>query len=158
MASGSQASTIKAMSHLIARSLSVSAPINSATWRIGAASVSSWRPLAPSAARSALRSARVEASRCRSPARARRALRWPSMAERAALVRPRLAASSTAWSIWPSRRSRSATAWLVSSRHLGQFPTSLFGSGSLHPSNQSGRAIPDRIYLPVVGGLRVWLA
>jgi len=47
IASGSQHNTIKAMSHRIARSLSSSAPTptNSATYFVGAASVSIWRPL-----------------------------------------------------------------------------------------------------------------
>jgi hypothetical protein len=45
IASGSQHSTIRAMSHRIARSESVSAPSNPATYRMGAASVSACRPL-----------------------------------------------------------------------------------------------------------------
>jgi hypothetical protein len=45
MASGSQMRTMSAISHRIARSLSVSAPTSSATRRMGAASVSICRPL-----------------------------------------------------------------------------------------------------------------
>jgi hypothetical protein len=56
-----------------------------------------------------LQGANAPASRSRSSTMAARALRWPSMAESAALVRPRFAASSIAMSICPRRRSRSAT-------------------------------------------------
>ena len=66
IASGSQHSTIRAMSHRIARSESVSTPTNSAIYRIGAASVSILRPWAATDARSALRAANVLASRFRS--------------------------------------------------------------------------------------------
>jgi hypothetical protein len=62
MASGSHVSTISAMSQRIAFSLSVLAPINSATYRIGALSVSILRPVETRAARSALRSARATPS------------------------------------------------------------------------------------------------
>ena len=62
-AGGSQHNIMSARSHRIARSLSVSAPIGSATWRIGAATASICRPLAPKVAYSALKSAKVEASR-----------------------------------------------------------------------------------------------
>jgi hypothetical protein len=72
-------------------SLSVSAQIGSATWRIAVAPASICRPLAPKVARSAFRSAEVEAPR-RPPASIWRTLRRPSMAEGIALVRRRLAA------------------------------------------------------------------
>jgi hypothetical protein len=58
IASGSQHSTMSAISHRIARSLSVSAPRSSATYRIGATSVSTCRPLAATEARSVFRLAR----------------------------------------------------------------------------------------------------
>jgi len=60
MASGSQHNTMSAISHRIGRSLSVSAPTSSATYRIGAASVSIRRPCAATEARSALRVARLD--------------------------------------------------------------------------------------------------
>ncbi len=67
-------------------------------------------------ARSALRAAKgVAAASFRSLMSPARARRWPSMADRAVLVLPRLAASSMAVSIWPNRRSRSATVWVPSS-------------------------------------------
>jgi hypothetical protein len=65
MASGSQHKTMSAMSHRIALSESVSAPTSSATYLIGALSVSICRPLAPRAARSDLRLARTMPSRRR---------------------------------------------------------------------------------------------
>src|SRR5260370_605230 len=58
---------------------------------------------------------KVPAWRLRSSTRPARARRWPSMADRAVLVLPRLAISSISLSIWPSRRSRWATVWVASS-------------------------------------------
>jgi hypothetical protein len=57
IASGSQHKTIIAMSHRIARSQSASVPMNSATYRMGAAFVSICLPFASMATRPALRSA-----------------------------------------------------------------------------------------------------
>lgn len=70
-ASGSQHRTIKAISQRIARSLSVPTPNNSATYRMGAASVSIRRPWAATVARSALRLARAPAALSRSPSEGR---------------------------------------------------------------------------------------
>jgi hypothetical protein len=75
------------------------------------------RPWPAREARSALRAAPNQSSPCPLPltSEPRTALRCSSIADKAVLVRPRLAASSTAWSIWPSRRSRSATVWAATS-------------------------------------------
>jgi hypothetical protein len=86
--------TMSAIRHLTAFSLSVSSPRRSGTYRIGAASVSILRPRAATRARSAFRAARVPASRFRASASSPRILRWPSIAERTVLVRPRFATSS----------------------------------------------------------------
>src|SRR5258708_7570164 len=69
---------------------------------MGASSGSICRPLAPKAARSALKSARALPSRWRCATSTSRVLRRASMAVRAVVVRPRLAASSIVESIWPS--------------------------------------------------------
>jgi hypothetical protein len=58
MASGSQVSIMRAVSHRIARSLSASAQTSSATYRIGGASISIRRLCAAKEARSALRAAK----------------------------------------------------------------------------------------------------
>jgi hypothetical protein len=99
--SGSAHSTMSAISNRIARSESVSAPTSSATYPMGLGSrgVALWR-LRWRVPSGGLPGCRLLVRRSStSPARA---LRWPSMAARAALVLPRLAASSIAASIWPS--------------------------------------------------------
>ncbi len=78
-------------------------------------SVSIRRLWAAREARSALRAARAAASRFRSSTSPARVLRWASMADSAALVRPRRVASATAASIWLTRAPRSATLWLATS-------------------------------------------
>jgi hypothetical protein len=82
---------------------------------IGAASVSICRPLAATVARSAFRApTRYRPPRFahwRAPHGLCVGLPWPT----GVLVLPRLAASSIAVSIWPSRRSRSATVWAATS-------------------------------------------
>ena len=62
MAIRSQHSTIKAISHLIARSLSVCAPTRSATQRIGTASLSIWCSLAFSVEGDEVRASRLRSS------------------------------------------------------------------------------------------------
>ena len=59
MASGSQHRTISAISHRMARSLSVSEAISSATWLIGVVWVSLCRPLAATLSCSAYRAAKL---------------------------------------------------------------------------------------------------
>jgi hypothetical protein len=90
IASRSQHSTMRAINHRIARWLSVLALISSATYLIGAASVSMRRPCAAREAHS------KPASRFRSSTRPVRALRCTSIVESAVLLLPRLAASSMA--------------------------------------------------------------
>jgi hypothetical protein len=107
LACGSHHIIMSARSNRIVLSLSVSAPIGSAAWRIGAASASICRPLAPKVACTAWRSAKVDACR-RLPTSIWRALRRPSMAETIALVRRRLAAPLMTESI--CLRPRSTTA------------------------------------------------
>lgn len=99
IASGSQHSTIRAISHRIACSGSVSTPSSLATYRTGAASVSCYPPLAVTLARSLCRLAKVAATSVRSPTSPARALCWPSMVAKAVLVLPRFVASSIAESI-----------------------------------------------------------
>jgi hypothetical protein len=79
--------TMSAINQRMARSLSVSAPINSATYRIGAGSESICRPLHRSHA-SAFRLQGCQTSRFRSSTSASRRFRCPSMADSAALSRP----------------------------------------------------------------------
>jgi hypothetical protein len=110
IASGSQHKTMSATSHRIARSLSVSAPTSSATYRIGAVSASIRRLCATSEARSALRAARVAASRFRSSTIHARAPCCASMMDIAPVVLSRRVASAIA-----SRPSSSATTWVTSS-------------------------------------------
>jgi hypothetical protein len=87
IASGSQHRTMSAINQRMARSLSVSAPINSATYRIGAGSESICRPLHHSHA-SAFRLQGCQTSRFRSSTSASRRFRCPSMADSAALSCP----------------------------------------------------------------------
>jgi hypothetical protein len=57
--------------------------------------------------------------------RTSRVLRAASMAVSAVVVRPRLAASSIVESIWPSRRSRSATVWAATSTRAARAASSI---------------------------------
>src|SRR5260370_22610544 len=83
IASGSQHRTMNAISHRIARSESVSIPSISATYLIGAASVSICRPLAAPWRVPPAGLPKPPAASFRSLARPARALRWASMADRA---------------------------------------------------------------------------
>src|SRR5258708_36384096 len=97
---------------------------------MGAASVSIRWPWAAREARSALMVARAPAASFRSLARPARAWRWPSMADRAVLVLPLLAASSIALSICPRRRSRSATLWAATAEALAPNKDSRHGAAT----------------------------